>query len=177
MSKLFESEAFRREAGEKQVVLTDADAAEARRLLKKLLGEEERPGDGPQLASVSSERQQVISDASLLSVARTIYQSRKRRAEHFGAALFSEPAWDMLLALYIYGQRFGHQSVSRLADLVQVPLTTAIRWLDYLESSRLVVRKQSPLDRRKVFISLSDAGRAALDEYFMTLVEGGAIRV
>lgn len=170
-------ERFRKAMDADQVILTSEDAAEARRLLRKLLGEEEEGEGAEQSPTPTAEQRQAVSEAALISVARVIYQSRKRRTDHFGAALFSEPAWDMLLALYLYGQRYGQLSVSRLADVVQVPLTTAIRWLDYLESARLVTRHNAPTDRRKVLIALSDNGRAALDDYFMTLVENGSIRV
>lgn len=175
MAKVESDERFRDALAGEPVVLTSEEAAEARRLLRKLLGEEQTGGIARQAQPPPSDR--AVSHSVLVDVARVIYQSRRRRAEHFGAALFSEPAWDMLLALYLYGQRYGHLSVSRLAEVVQVPLTTAIRWLDYLESARLVTRHNAPTDRRKVLIALSNHGSAALDDYLMTLIEKDSLKV
>ena len=175
MARVDSDERFRDALAGEPVVLTSEEAAEARRLLRKLLGEERTGGIAQHAQPSPSDHP--VSDSARMNVARAIYQSRKRRAEYFGAALFSEPAWDMLLALYLYGQRYGHLSVSRLAEVVQVPLTTAIRWLDYLESARLVTRHNAPTDRRKVMIALSDHGRAALDDYLITLIEKDFVKV
>ena len=175
MARVESDERFRDALAGEPVVLTSEEAAEARRLLRKLLGEEQAEGIVRQAQPPPSDRS--VSDSALINVARLIYQSRRRRAEHFGAALFSEPAWDMLLALYLYGQRYGHLSVTRLAEAVQVPLTTAIRWLDYLESARLVTRHNAPTDRRKVMIALSATGRTALDDYLMTLIEKDSLKI
>ena len=40
-------------------------------------------------------------DYSLRDFAETLLRDRRRRELHFPAALFGEPAWDLLLALYI----------------------------------------------------------------------------
>lgn len=149
---------------DKFVTLTGDEAASARRLLAKLVG-------GSQ-AVVPPEVAAEIGD-DLRTLARAIYLSRKRRAEHFGPALFSEYAWDMLLILYIYGDQGERLSVTRLAEFSESPLTTAIRWLDYLESQRLIVRLQCPTDRRKFFVHLSDKGRTTLENYFRHVRDNG----
>ncbi len=150
---------------EQFVTLTGDEAAAARRLLSKLVG-------GAPAPAIPGEAMIDTGD-DLRTLARTVYLSRKRRAEHFGPALFSEYAWDMLLVLYIYGDRGERLSVTRLAEFSEAPLTTAIRWLDYLESQRLIVRLQCPNDRRKYFVHLSDKGRTTLENYFRHVRESG----
>jgi DNA-binding MarR family transcriptional regulator len=142
--------------------LSPDEAALARSILAKLVGG--RADADPTTLAMRGEQ-------TALDLARSIHFARKRRAEHFGAALFSEPAWDMLLILFIYGDRSGEPlSVTRLAEYGDAPLTTAIRWLDYLESQRMIIRQQSGSDRRKNFVELSEHGRTMLINYFESLL-------
>ncbi|GAA4021963.1 hypothetical protein GCM10022280_23210 [Sphingomonas swuensis] len=154
------------------VTLSSEEAALAHSLLAKLLaGNKGREGEGGEEAAETEVM--VAAHEDVLTLARAVYQSRKRRIEHFGQSLFSEPAWDMLLVLFIYGDRGDQVSVTKLAEFSNSPLTTSIRWLDYLESQKLVVRTQSSHDRRKNYVELSEKGRRLLTEYFRSLIEGG----
>lgn len=156
---------------QREAVTLSAEEAElARGLLVKLLTQGERPAT----TSSSAAPVEDVGQRRIQSIARAIYQSRRKRNEHFGSALFSEPAWDMLLVLFIYGDRGDQMSVTKLAEFSESPLTTAIRWLDYLESQRLITRTQCPSDRRKFFVTLSEKGRSTLKNYFLSLIEAGS---
>ena len=78
--------------------------------------------------------------------------------------MFGEPAWDMLLLLYAQdsGQR---QTVNRLIELSEGSKTTALRWIDYLETQRLIERSSHPTDRRMAFVELTEKGRGAIEVY------------
>jgi DNA-binding MarR family transcriptional regulator len=76
--------------------------------------------------------------------------------------MFGEPAWEMLLLLYALPSR---QTITRLAELASASKSTAIRWIDYLESQRLIVREVHPTDNRAVFVDLTDKGREAIRLY------------
>lgn len=157
-------------APSESVTLSTEEIGLAQSLLTKLLGVREQPA----AAETAPEGQHGDSmERDIHALARSVHQSRKRRAEHFGPSLFSEPAWDMLLVLFIYGDRGDRMSVTRLAEFSDSPLTTAIRWLDYIESQRMIVRTQCPTDRRKYFVSLTDKGRRMMSDYFRSLIEGG----
>jgi DNA-binding MarR family transcriptional regulator len=145
------------------ITLTQEEAAAARQLLLKLNGERKR-------VLIGSKRNE---EDEVVAVARAVYQSRKMRSAHFGSALFSEPAWDMLLVLFLYGERGDRMSVTKLAEFSQSALTTAIRWLDYLESQRWIVRTQCEHDRRKFFVCLSEKGRSLMVSYFERVMESG----
>ncbi|GAA4001943.1 MarR family transcriptional regulator [Sphingomonas humi] len=143
------------------MTLSPEEAALARTMLAKLLDNAPAGGDT------------IMADAptaSVVRLARSILQSRRRRAEHFGPVLFSEPAWEMLLTLFVYADGGERMSVTRLAEFVGTPLTTAIRWLDYLESQRLIERRQCENDRRKFLVELSGKGRSMLHAYFENLL-------
>ena len=95
-----------------------------------------------------------------------LLRARARRAKHFNSDLFADPAWDMLLELYAaeLGQR--RVSVTSLGLASGVPPTTALRWLTTLVSEGLVQRQNDPLDGRRIYISLTDAGISAMTAYF-----------
>jgi len=101
----------------------------------------------------------------LLSRAKTVLLTRRLRARHFNRVMFAEPAWDILLLLYLADFSEGRQTIGQLADLVGTPLTTALRWMGYLEKELLAERNDHPTDRRIVFIKLTDKGRNAMEAF------------
>ena len=102
--------------------------------------------------------------AHLEQRARDHLESRRKRAAIFGAQMFAEPAWDMLLILYLSGggQR---QTQSGLGELSGATRSTAMRWIDFLSDRGLVRRDAHPTDLRRNFVSLTEKGRKLLDLY------------
>ena len=97
--------------------------------------------------------------------ARHALAERRRRGAIFGAGLFGEPAWDILLVLYT--ERHAHRhSVGSLAKLAGLSPSTALRWIDALVGYELVRRAVHPTDKRAAFVQLTDKGESALDLYF-----------
>jgi len=95
--------------------------------------------------------------------ARQQLEDRRRRAAVFGQRMAAEPAWDMLLILYLSAR--GRQTQSQLGELSGASRTTAMRWIDYLSDRDLVEREAHPTDLRKNFVFLTDKGRRLLDLY------------
>lgn len=142
-----------------RIVLSEKDAREAARLLRMLseavgidLSAEESPDNPP-------------SRESLVSRARIVLHSRRARYRHFKRNMFGEPAWDILLVLYITETSRERQTIGRLADWIDTPLSTVVRWVGYLENDGFVARKSHPTDKRTMFIQLLDKGRQAMDNY------------
>lgn len=144
--------------GEPTIVLSERDAREAARLLRVLT---QAFDDQPSSFECGDD----LSRDDLILRARIVLNSRRHRSHFFNPAMFGEPAWDMLLVLYVTERSEGRQSIGRLAEWIETPLTTAIRWIDYLEKERLVKREPHPNDKRVMFIRLSDKGRELLDSY------------
>jgi DNA-binding MarR family transcriptional regulator len=105
------------------------------------------------------------SDVWLL-VAEDIYRERQRRRDFFSDDLFGEPAWDMLLDLYIAEKRNRRVSVTAACLGANAPGTTALRWLQQLEERGLAVRDADPKDARRSFVRLSEEGYARMTDYF-----------
>ena len=150
----------------KTVTLTGKDVRDAARLFRLIsdetpwashvLSEHELPRRAPSELSSRNE---------LVSRARAALHGRRLRTRHFNRAMFAEPAWDILLLLYVADSSEGRQTIGQLAELVGTPLTTVLRWVGYLEKEDLLERQDHPTDRRIVFIRLTDKGRNSLDSY------------
>lgn len=130
---------------------------EVRRLGLRLLAiaEEERlaPSDKTHVPT-----EQTYSPATLASFASQIYRSRRERDRFLPANLFKDPAWDMLLELFIARVQQKRISVTVLASLAEVPPTTALRWIGLLEEARLLKREENQRDARVSYLSLTDQG-------------------
>jgi len=98
-------------------------------------------------------------------IARRLLAQRAARLDHFPAELFHEPAWDMLLALYVASEERQTMNVKTLVATTSAPVTTSQRWIDHLHKLKLIDRIVDPMDRRRVEISLSDSGHRAVIGY------------
>ena len=100
----------------------------------------------------------------LIKRARDALEMRRKRIAIFGPQMFAEPAWEMLLILYLSegGQR---HTLSSLSELSGASRSTGMRWIDYLVSHGLMIREEHPTDKRRNFVSLSKKGRELLELY------------
>jgi len=149
----------------KTVTLSEKDLKDAVRLFRlfadpALIGHDigdflpaEERADGP------SDRQ------SLAAKARMVLSARLAREQYFHPDLFGEPAWEILLALYVIEDSGARFTISKLAECISAPLSTVVRWIKTLEEQSLVARVNHPTDRRVIFVRLLDKGRQALDDY------------
>ena len=96
-------------------------------------------------------------------------RARRLRSRYFDAHLFADPAWDMLLELFHAELTHRRVSIATLSAASNVPNTTALRWLNTLVKHELVVRKDDPLDGRRVFVDLAPKASIALQNYFAAL--------
>jgi DNA-binding MarR family transcriptional regulator len=78
--------------------------------------------------------------------------------------MFSEPAWEMLLMLYVL-EGEARQKVSRLAEIAEISKSTALRWIDYLHAQGLIVRESHPNDKRAAYVELTEKGHGAIEMY------------
>jgi DNA-binding MarR family transcriptional regulator len=149
------------------VTLSESELRAAARLLEVIVGV---GGDrGKELTKLAQSNVPASCNPArelLVEFARQTFVQRARRSQNFHQAMFGEPAWDMMLALYVTEQSQARHTVSGLVNLSGVSATTALRWLDFLEKEELTARRPSPTDRRVFYIELTDKGRDALDAFF-----------
>lgn len=75
---------------------------------------------------------------------------RMRRSDLFGAALFRDPAWDMLLELFVAHERREELTITSLCYAAGVPLSTGTRQFQQLEKHGLATREGDCDDTRRI---------------------------
>lgn len=100
-----------------------------------------------------------MSDVELVGKAKAIYAGRRARERVFADfQLFAEPAWDVLLDLFVATLEDRAISVSHATTAAAVPTTTALRWIDHLANRGLVERRPDGVDPGCSFLTLTDLG-------------------
>jgi hypothetical protein len=104
---------------------------------------------------------------SALDEAKQHYKARRARTNLFGVSdLFGEPAWDMLVDLFIAAEEGKQISVSSLCIASAVPHTTALRWIAILEARNLILRRADAVDARRSYLSLDPNAHAKIKMHF-----------
>jgi hypothetical protein len=99
----------------------------------------------------------MIAGTDALDHARSLFRQRRSRDALFSAGLFGEPAWDLLLSLYIARCEGRCLSMLALCRSLDLPVAEAREWLGPLEASRLI-QKARPAEVDEVPICISDTG-------------------
>ncbi len=93
---------------------------------------------------------------------RNLMAMSARRSRHFPDELFTDPAWDMLVALALAGEEHRKLSISQLSAATSMPATTAHRWINSLTELGLVIQSRHPVDRNQVDTRLSQSASASM---------------
>lgn len=81
---------------------------------------------------------------------------RASRDEIADGQLLSDPAWDMLLDLFV-GHITGRDiSVTSACLASRRPATTSLRYIDRMAKDGLVRREKDPRDHRKVYLRMTE---------------------
>lgn len=124
--------------------------------------------DGRETLTVKHHRPATALEGALARRARQILDFRGRRTEGFGRAMFGEPAWDMLLAMYIAEQRGDRATIAELAAVSGASPSVALRWLNFLVAEGLAGQEIHPERSDALAIQLTDRSRRALEHYLGT---------
>lgn len=147
------------DSNQRTINLSESDFEAALRLLELLT-----------TPSAEGESEVIAGRHELIQAGRDLLRLRALRNDILPAAMFGEPAWDILLALYC-GLDGQHPSVTTLANLIDTPTTSVIRWINYLEDQRLVSRVPCPFDRRIALVELTEKAKEDLDWYLSQTLE------
>jgi DNA-binding MarR family transcriptional regulator len=90
-------------------------------------------------------------------LATRLYRFRRRRDRLFGS-IFGEPAWDILLDLFVMEAKGKRVPVSSACIASGASHSTALRQIDELVRCKLVVRERDETDKRRTYVRLSDEG-------------------
>lgn len=137
--------------------LSTADMAALARILRSL-------NDAASGESAEAPTQASFSHECVI-LARRLKSGRNQRAQFFKEDLFGEPAWEMMLALYIADGEGYRLKISDVCNESGVPATTALRWMDKLIDIGMARRIPNRLDARSSYIEGTEALRSQMTEY------------
>lgn len=94
------------------------------------------------------------------------YKRRRRRDEAWDVpGLFADPAWDVLLDLFVAKIDGKRISTSSACIAACVPPTTALRWLTALETEGMLTKLADPSDRRRTFVEITSTAFVTMVNY------------
>lgn len=105
-----------------------------------------------------------------MAVAKWLYWSRGLRSSTLAGSLFGEPAWDLLLDLYIREKSGSRSSVTSACIGSRAPHTTALRHISALCRSKWISRIPDDADKRRFWLALTPTSVTKLDRHFDQLV-------
>lgn len=148
----------------------DAIAGQLENLARQLRGDVKATPDG----QTAQRHKPVLNRAQCVQLAQRLYADRRRRQLAFSNPdIFGEPAWDILLDLYIAHAEERCISVSSACIGSAAPPTTGLRWLGVLQEEGLVLREHDPQDQRRILVRLSPDGIRRMDDYLSKLTRSG----
>ncbi len=113
----------------------------------------------------SSDKNGLLQIEEMLAFVERIVAAQDSRRQILHGDLFADPAWDMLVHLF-HAHLAGYRlTVSNLSRASGVPPTTALRWIDTMQERSLIVRVQNRLDKRIIFIELTEEARGSMYDY------------
>lgn len=111
-------------------------------------------------------------ERALVQLARKLLAGRMLRSKLFPNGIFCEPAWDMLLSLYAQPSG-GRRTVANLAESSGAPISTAVRWIKYLEEQDLVMREPLGVEIAGETVHLTDKAYRSLQFYLAQMLRDG----
>jgi DNA-binding MarR family transcriptional regulator len=105
-----------------------------------------------------------------LAIAKWLYSIRRLRPGSQVRGLYSDPAWDILLDLYIRQKLRLKTSITAAGLATEAPPTTALRYITLLCSQNLIQREPDTKDGRRHWLTLSPETAADLDTYMTSVM-------
>ncbi len=113
-------------------------------------------------------------ERNLTAIAENMYRFRRRRdslmTSQFGADVFADPAWDIILDLYIQNSKNQDVCVTSACAAAMVPITTALRYITVLSDRGMIERSKNQKDGRSYLLRLSPEAVHIVEELLTELV-------
>ncbi|MDB5701090.1 MAG: hypothetical protein JWL66_1289 [Sphingomonadales bacterium] len=141
-----------------QIPLSSTELKDLRSLLER---EKRRQG----LTSISDFTDRSDEQVDHARLAERIYRARRDRERLFDDSIFADPAWDLLLDLFVRSERKEQVSISSACHAASVPEATALRYLKALTEKNYVERVSHPNDKRSTTLKMTLFGRNLMIEW------------
>lgn len=113
---------------------------------------------------------------AMVDAARLAHHARRERDRIFGGGTFADPAWDILLDLFVAGEENRPVDAFSLCGRSALAEGVILRSIAHLVQSKLVTRQANAADPRSIYLVLTAEGRAKMADYFSrtAAIAGGA---
>ena len=108
-----------------------------------------------------------LSGHTLRGMAEDLYIQRRKRDEHFPPGLFGEPAWDLILALFVAREDGRTLSLAEAYEAAQVKPTAGRTLIRRMEDEGLLVRTR-PERGRAQQVKLTSGAVERLSDYLIS---------
>lgn len=122
------------------------------------------------LAALAGLDRRFARGTSPADMARRLYEERRERDRHFPPGLFGEPAWDLILALFIAREEGRSLTVRAACDAAGAPKTSGRRLLKRLEAAGLVEFRLVNGSRKGRRVELTREGCDRLADYLTRIL-------
>jgi DNA-binding MarR family transcriptional regulator len=102
----------------------------------------------------------------LRAVAERLYDERRRRDARFPPGLFGEPAWDLLLALFVAYEDGRDLTLPEAYAAARIDPAEGPALVEKLTAAGLVTERRTRQDRRRIGLGLTDLAVDRLVDYF-----------
>lgn len=103
---------------------------------------------------------------SVRDMAERFYLERRKRDEHFPSGLFGEPAWDLLLALFVARQDGRSLTLPEASEAARVSLSSGRRLIARMEGEGLIERSGAHRSRGRT-VQLTAQTLDRLSDYLL----------
>jgi hypothetical protein len=112
----------------------------------------------------------------MVGPARLEYRARRERERVFGAGILADPAWDILLDLFIARNEEREVTVFSVSRATAVAESVVLRCIAHLVDAKLVARGPHAPDPGSIRLLLTERAIALMCDYFSrtTAIAGGA---
>jgi hypothetical protein len=97
---------------------------------------------------------------------RSIINARRLRDQYFWPAM-SEAAWALLLELFANRLEGERLDVTALSAVTDIPLDSALHWVEWLSGRGMVVRNGSSENAENALVALTEAGADEMRAYLL----------
>jgi DNA-binding MarR family transcriptional regulator len=102
---------------------------------------------------------------------KSLRSLHRARTENLPDGLPVEASWEILLDLYVSELRMERISLTAIGGSSGVPLTSALRRMQELESKELIARVPDEKDKRRAAAQLTEKGRLAVQSFIRAYVK------
>lgn len=129
---------------------------------------ESTDGNAEQDSEISSHRS--TGTPSRIALAKWLYWARNSRPD-MDVRMFGEPAWDMILDLYVHQAKGASTNITAACIGSNTPVSTAMRYVDLLCIEGWAEKIRDENDKRRSMVALTPYAVDRMDEYLDHLLK------